>query len=140
MFRAILRTHLRQSWRSLRLLAVLVAALTLGFLGVEVFGSGGSPQPGDVVSRLAKSHLLVGIVVGGCLVGWRLAQLPKSRALEFTLVAPGSDWEFVGAEVLVAAVRTVVVLSVPLPLLVTLASMGWSYARQATTIYAVPNA
>ncbi|MEZ6072745.1 MAG: hypothetical protein R3C10_21400 [Pirellulales bacterium] len=138
MFRAILRTHLRQSWRSLRLLAVLVAALTLGFLGVEGFGSGGSPQPGDVVSRLAKSHLLVGIVVGGCLVGWRLAQLPKSRALEFTLVAPGSDWEFVGAEVLVAAVRTVVVLSAPLPLLVMLASMGWFDARQATTIYAVP--
>ena len=140
MFWAILRNQLRHGWRSrqLRLVAILVIGIASLVIAARLVGPTVSPNPDDLVSRLAKAHLLVGIVSGGCLVGWRLAQLPKSRALEFTLVAPGSDWEFVGGEALSAMVKLVVVLTAPLPILLLLCGNGWLSGVSVVAIYGVP--
>jgi hypothetical protein len=43
------------------------------------------PGPPGFVASIA---LVIGIVEGAALVGWRLTQLPKSQALEFLLVSP----------------------------------------------------
>jgi hypothetical protein len=45
-----------------------------------------SPREGAVL--LGHVLLVAGIVEGAGLVGWRLAQMPKSQALEFLLVSP----------------------------------------------------
>jgi hypothetical protein len=140
MFWAILRTHFRRGWQSrqLRLLAILAVALAAGVVAARVLAPADATHPRELIAYLAKAQLLIGIVSGGCIVGWRLAQLPKSRALEFALVAPGSDWEMIGGEALSAALRTTVVLSAPLPILLLLCGTGWLNATQATAIYAVP--
>lgn len=140
MFWAILRTHIRRGWRSrqLRLLAILTVAVTAGIVAAQLLAAADNAHPREIIARLAKAQLLIGIVTGGCLMGWRLAQLPKSRALEFTLMAPGSDWELIGGEAFSAALRTFVVLSAPLPILLVAYGAGWIGATQAAAIYAVP--
>src|SRR2546423_14077306 len=47
-------------------------------------------RDGPPRSAATFGHLLLiaGVVEGAALVGWRLAQMPKSQALEFLLVSP----------------------------------------------------
>ena len=53
-------------------------------------GPHGSP------ALLGHLLLIAGIIEGAALVGWRLAQMPKSQALEFLLVSPlRPHWLFV---------------------------------------------
>jgi len=42
----------------------------------------------DLLPYVGDAILVVGIVEGAAMIGWRLAQLPKSQALEFLLVSP----------------------------------------------------
>src|SRR5437870_3949463 len=49
--------------------------------------------------------LVVGIVEGALLIGWRLTQLPKSQALEFLLVSHLSPWRVFLAEAAVGLTR-----------------------------------
>src|SRR4051794_4015871 len=44
--------------------------------------------PAAARQLLGSLVLVAGIMEGATLVGWRLTQLPKSRALEFLLVSP----------------------------------------------------
>ena len=59
-----------------------IPALALGLAVVALAGrSNAAMIAGNVL-------LVLGIVEGALLIGWRLAQLPKSQALEFLLVSP----------------------------------------------------
>ncbi len=60
-----------------------------------------------------------GIVQGAILIGWRLAQLPKSQALEFLLVSPVRPRRLFLAEALVGLGRFTLVQLAGLPILLT---------------------
>src|SRR5262245_63327660 len=68
----------QRALRNLVAAHVLIAgAATLALVG----RSGASMIAGNLL-------LVLGIVEGALLIGWRLTQLPKSQALEFLLVSP----------------------------------------------------
>jgi hypothetical protein len=73
---------------------------------------------------LGMMLLVAGIVEGAGLVGWRLTQLPKSRALEFLLVTPLRPGRVLFAETLVGLVRLGLVTLSGLPVLALLAALG----------------
>src|SRR5882672_7742915 len=82
--------------RALRtLLAAHLAAFGLTVLGLQLAGALARPLAvGNVL-------LILGIVEGALLVGWRLTQLPKSQALEFLLVSPLRPHWFLVCEAMV---------------------------------------
>ena len=65
---------------------------------------------------VAQLVLVIGIVEGASLIGWRLTQLPKSQALEFLLVSSVPPWEIFAGELLVGVVRFLLVQLTALPL------------------------
>ena len=75
----------------------------------------------EVVGNLI---LVLGIVEGAAIVGWRLTQIPKSQALEFLLTSPVQPRRVFVAEALVGAGRYALVWLSGLPLLVGLAVVG----------------
>ena len=68
--------------------------------------------------------LVMGIVEGAALVGWRLTQLPKSQALEFLLVSPVQPRRVFLAEALVGVARFALVCLAGLPVLLAMALLG----------------
>lgn len=68
--------------------------------------------------------LVVGIVEGAALVGWRLTQLPKSQALEFLLVSPVQPRRLFLVEALVGVARFALVCLAGLPVFVGLFLAG----------------
>lgn len=68
--------------------------------------------------------LVVGIVEGAALVGWRLTQLPKSQALEFLLVSPLRPRGLFLGEALVGVCRFALVCASGLPVFVGMLSAG----------------
>src|SRR5262245_57848344 len=63
-----------------------------------------SPDP-SVLQMLGYGLLGAGIVEGAVLLGWRMAQLPKSPALEFLLASPVHPRRVFLAEALVGLGR-----------------------------------
>lgn len=94
-------------------------------------------EPAETVELVTWSIFLVAIVVGGATTGWRVAQWPKSRAAEFLLVAPRSDWELVGSQVLSGMLRTALVVGASTPLVALLWGWGWIGAAQAAAILSI---
>ena len=85
-----------------------------------------SRQESRAAGAQVLGHLLLvaGIVEGATLVGWRLTQLPKSRALEFLLLTPlRPPWVLV-AEALVGLVRLALVTLAGLPALLLFVAAG----------------
>jgi len=70
----------------------LVGALSL-FATAWVFEPSG---PAQTVNMIALVQLALAVLIGGSLTGWRATQLPKTRASEFYLITPVSDWVIVG--------------------------------------------
>jgi hypothetical protein len=73
--------------------------------------------------------LVLGIIEGAALIGWRLAQLPKSQALEFLLASPLSPWRVFAAEAAAGMGRLALVTLCGLPVLLILSFAGqieWS--------------
>ncbi len=68
---------------------------------------------------VAQVLLVLGIVEGASLIGWRLTQLPKSQALEFLLVSPVPPRQIFLAELFVGTGRFLLVQLAALPVL------GW---------------
>jgi hypothetical protein len=82
------------------------------------------PQPRLAAPILGHLLLIAGIVEGAALVGWRLAQLPKSQALEFLLVSPlRPPLVFLG-EALAGLARLALVSLCSLPVLAFLTAVG----------------
>src|SRR6266849_944741 len=73
--------------------------------------------------HLGHVMLVAGIVEGAALIGWRLAQLPKSQALEFLLVSPLQPKRVLFSEALAGISRLALVTLAGLPVLVL---MTWS--------------
>src|SRR5262245_2661258 len=98
--------------RTFRRLAVahvlLVGALSYGVATAE------SPA---ALTNIAYLFLVLGIVEGSALVGWRLTQLPKSQALEFLLTSPVQPRRVFLAEALVGVARFALVWFGGLPIL-----------------------
>lgn len=81
----------------------------------------------DSVATLAavgQLALVLGIVEGGALIGWRLTQLPKSQALEFLLVSPVRPRGLFLAEALVGVGRFALVCLAGLPVLLAMVLGG----------------
>jgi hypothetical protein len=82
------------------------------------------PAPGEPPTLLGHLLLVAGIVEGAVLVGWRLTQLPKSRALEFLLVSPLRPRRLLAGEALVGLAQLGLVTLAGLPVLALLVAAG----------------
>ena len=100
--------------------AVVAHVLVVAAAAWLLFRDGPSAAP----ATFGHILLVMGIVEGATLVGWRLTQMPKSQALEFMLVSPlRPAWLFV-AEALVGLTQLAYVTLAGLPLLLGLAVTG----------------
>jgi hypothetical protein len=75
--------------------------------------------------HLGHVMLVAGIVEGAALVGWRLAQLPKSQALEFLLVSRLEPRRVLLAEALVGLARLGLVTLAGAPILAWMTATGY---------------
>lgn len=87
---------------------------------------------------LGQALLVIGIVEGALLVGWRLTQLPKSQALEFMLVSPVRPGQLFVAETLVGLVRLALVTLSGAPLLFLMAECGLILLTDVATLLLFP--
>ena len=87
---------------------------------------------------LGNLLLVAGIVEGALLVGWRLAQLPKSLALEFLLVSPLQPWDVLLAEALVGLSRLALVNLAGLPVILLLVLEGVVVAADVPLLILMP--
>jgi hypothetical protein len=94
-------------------------ALLAVMLGVQTWKETAEPSV-----ALGLALLVAGVIEGAVLIGWRLTQLPKSKALEFLLVTPLRPRRLFAAETLVGLVRLGLVTLAGLPILVLLAADG----------------
>jgi len=93
--------------------------------------------PPSYLPFLGDALLVLGIIEGAALIGWRLAQLPKSQALEFLLVSPVSPWRVFVAEAMAGMGRLALVILCGLPVLFVLTFAGqleWSDIPLLTAI------
>jgi hypothetical protein len=99
---------------------VVAHLLVLGGIAWAV-SQEGTPRGGAIAGHVL---LVAGIVEGALLLGWRLTQLPRSRALEFLLVSPMSPGRVFLAEAMVGLARLALVTLSGLPILAVLAAHG----------------
>jgi hypothetical protein len=99
--------------------AVVVHLLALTAVATVTFGYG---RPGQAI--LGQYLLIAGIVEGALLLGWRLTQLPKSKALEFLLASPLRARNVFVAEALVGLSRLALVTLAGFPILGLLVFAG----------------
>jgi hypothetical protein len=112
---AMLSISRQKAFRS----AVVVHVTLVGAVGLAVYNRGPSGVP-----ILGQFLLVSGIVEGAVLLGWRLAQMPKSQALEFLLVSPVQPTRLFVAEALVGLSRLALVTLSGLPVLAMLVIYG----------------
>jgi hypothetical protein len=96
--------------RSFRTAVCLHVGLVALVTAVVLRDAGALPIAGQVL-------LIVGIVEGAVLVGWRLTQIPKSQALEFLLVSPIQPKRVFLAESAVGMARLTLIALAGLPAL-----------------------
>jgi len=118
------------TFRRSAVLHVLIAFV----LGI-VLAQSRSPQQ---VIYFAHAMLVLGIVEGATLIGWRLTQLPKSQALEFLLVSPLQPKPVFLAEALVGIARFSLISLTGLPVFLTLWFMGLLQGSDIVPLLAVP--
>lgn len=85
-------------------------------------------------------HLLVvaGIVEGAILIGWRLAQMPKSQSLEFLFVSSLRPQSVFLAEALVGLGRLALVTLSGLPVLALLSALGGVLPEDLVPLVVMP--
>src|SRR5580704_16234958 len=88
--------------------------------------SWGVSQAREAIQLEAAGYvtLILGIVEGASLIGWRLTQMPKSQALEFLLVSPIQPRRLFLAEALVGTLRFALICFAGLPVLIFMAAEG----------------
>jgi len=95
--------------------------------------------PGSNGLILFGSFLLVtGIVEGALMIGWRLTQIPKSRALEFLLASPLHPTTVFVAEAAVGICRLALVTLSGLPIFVMLVYDGTLIPFDLATLLILP--
>lgn len=130
-----LASHIKHPSQALRLKSWVFTAL--GVLGITWLVAR-PDTPGEAMNLLFLVQFGIGVLIGGSLTGWRATQLPKTRASEFYLVTPVSDWEIVGGEVLSGMFRTLFVVGAAAPIVALLWGGGWLDASQAAALVCVP--
>jgi hypothetical protein len=95
----------------------------LHVLALAALGFAAARGPGTLTA-VGHLTLILGIVEGAALVGWRLTQLPKSQALEFLLVSPLRPRRVFLAEALVGVLRFALVSLAGLPVFVGMLAAG----------------
>ncbi len=100
--------------------AVVLHILMIACLG---WGAANSDTP-ERLAAVGQIALVLGIVEGASLVGWRLTQLPKSQALEFLLVSPLRPPRVFLAEALVGIGRFALVSLSGFPVLLVMVLQG----------------
>src|SRR4051794_14241641 len=104
--------------RAFRSLVMVHLVLLLGGVALlKGIRPGGTPLLGQLL-------LITGIIEGALLIGWRMAQLPKSLALEFLFVSSLRPWQIFTAELLVGVARLAFLTLSSLPVLVLLIFEG----------------
>ncbi len=135
MFHAIFIWHLHNAWRSTQLRATaLGAVLVITLVSIAAIDQG----PVELVERLTWTQFLLAVVCGGFLTAWRVTQLPKTRAYEFYLLTPASDWELVAGEMVAGMCRTAVVVLATAPLMAALWGTGWLSGAGCLALLVVP--
>ena len=119
--------------RAFRLLAGVHVAIFFVLIGGMVLSNDWTNHLG-----LGNTLLVAGIVEGALLIGWRLAQLPKSQALEFLLVTQLQPSRFLLAEALVGVWRLLLVTATGVPFLGFLWATGSIDGFDAITLLAMP--
>ncbi|MFN4259111.1 MAG: hypothetical protein ACK4RK_07415 [Gemmataceae bacterium] len=93
-------------------------------LAIVVFAAQYSPFR-RTLPLLSQFMLVIGIVEGAVLIGWRLTQLPKSRSLEFLLASPLRPQRVLLAEAFIGLGRLALITLSGLPLLYYLVLTGY---------------
>jgi hypothetical protein len=106
----------QQTFRRLLTIHLLLLLWACWALGRQPIG-----RPATLLGHLV---LVIGIIEGALLVGWRLTQLPRSQALEFLLVSPLRPSWFFLAETLVGLAQLGLLTLAGLPILLLLAADG----------------
>jgi hypothetical protein len=104
-------------WRWLIVVHWAVLCLTLALLT--------SQRSNRVFSMLGYAHILLGIVEGSLVIGWRLVQWPKSQSLEPLLLANLSSRAVMAGEQAVGLAQLATLAASGIPLLVYAATCGW---------------
>jgi|GEM_PF-911096 len=95
--------------------------------------------PAQTINVVAAVELAMGVLIGGSLTGWRATQLPKTRASEFYLITPVSDWVIVGGEILSGMLRSAyVLLAAAAPVVGWLWGAGWISPAQVAALAFLP--
>jgi hypothetical protein len=92
----------------------------------------------DGAALLGPLLVVVGIVEGAVLLGWRLTQLPRSQALEFLLVSPLHPRRVFLAEALVGLARLALVTFSGLPVLGFLVTRGLIHPEMLVPLLVLP--
>ena len=149
MFQPFFATAMRAPVRHLSFRrSVILHVFVLAGLGTAA-ARDATPGTLAVVGQLA---LVLGILEGGALVGWRLTQLPKSQALEFLLVSPIQPRRVFIADAAAGVGRFALVCLAGLPVLLAFVLGGvllpldlwalplmpfiWGWSRDSLTVWA----
>jgi hypothetical protein len=117
MFLAFFSTAMRAPGRQLAFRrAVAVHVLLLAVLSLSLWDTA-SPNQLILVGQIL---LVLGLVEGAAMIGWRLTQLPKSQAMEFFLASPIQPKRLFVSELLVGVGRFALVCLSGLPVFVPL--------------------
>ncbi len=114
----------------------LVAA-HLATLGVLYLRYALGPPTGQPM-MLGNVLLIMGIVEGALVVGWRLTQMPKSQALEFLLVSQMTPPYVFLAEALVGLARLALLTLAGLPMLCVMVSQGMVHVEDLPVLLLMP--
>jgi hypothetical protein len=87
---------------------------------------------------LGNVLLIMGIVEGALVVGWRLTQMPKSQALEFLLVSQMTPPYVFLAETLVGLARLTLLTLAGLPMLSVMVSEGMLHVEDLPVLLLMP--
>jgi len=115
-----------------RRLAVFHVLLVAGIgLAVEYL-------PGVPLGNMGNALIIAGIIEGAALIGWRLAQMPKSQSLEFLLVSPIQPRRVFVAEAMAGIGRLALVTLCGLPLLLVMTFAGKVYFSDILPLTMMP--
>jgi hypothetical protein len=118
--------------RTFRYLAVTHILLAAGAVAIVL-----RPR-WPIIPVLGPILLVVGIVEGALLIGWRLTQLPKTQALEFLLVSPLRPRQLLLAEAAVGLCRLAFVTLAGLPVLLYLVLEGYLLPEDVVPLLVMP--
>jgi hypothetical protein len=118
----------QRSFRS----AVIMHVGSVSFLAVMLLLS---PATLPIAGQML---LILGIVEGAILIGWRLTQLPKSQALEFLLVSPVQPKNVFHGEAAVGLARLALITLSGLPILILVMTAGRLMPEDVPVLIVMP--